>query len=181
VYNEDWYLSETFDAAIGQGFQLTTPLQMAMVYSQIANGGHRYQPYLVSRITNSNGDVLQTFQPKEVGQTPLSAQNMKLIQDSLRDVALEGGTAAYEFRDFPIPVSGKTGTAENSHGKDHGWFVAYAPYEDPRIVVVVIVEQGGFGATASAPIAKHILEAAFNINQDAAVAGPRIVRPGTAL
>ncbi|WP_346355914.1 penicillin-binding protein 2 [Azotosporobacter soli] len=165
VYNEEWYLSETFDAAIGQGFQLTTPLQVAVVMSEIANGGHRYRPYLVSKITGSHGEVLQNFQPEEIGKLEVSAKTLQLIRESLRDVAQEGGTGYGAFKDFPVAIAGKTGTAENPHGSDHGWFVAYAPYDNPRIAIAVLVEQGGFGAGAAAPIARKMLEAAFNLNQ----------------
>lgn len=165
VYGEDWYLSETFDAAIGQGFQLTTPLQVAVMLSEIANGGQRYRPYLVSKILGANGNVVKNFVPEEMGKITISPPTLNLIRESLRDVALEGGTGAEAFRDFPVSIAGKTGTAENSHGSDHGWFIAYGPYEDPRIVVVVIVEQGGFGASSAAPIARKIMESAFNINQ----------------
>ena len=180
AYGEDWYLSETFDASIGQGFQLATPLQMAMVISQVANGGHRYKPNLVSKVTGSNGEVIKTFAPEEVGQVTLSERNLNLIRESLREVAQEGGTAANAFGDFPIAIAGKTGTAENSHGHDHGWFVGYGPYEDPRVAVAVIVEQGGFGASSAVPIAKKIMEAAFNINQ-APTESAKIYRPQTAL
>lgn len=180
VYGEAWYLSETFDAAIGQGFQLATPLQVAVLMSEIANGGYRYRPYLVSKISSDNGEVTKTFAPEEVGRIQLSPQTLNLIRESLRDVALEGGTAAQAFRDFPIAIAGKTGTAENSHGSDHGWFIAYGPYEDPRIVVVVIVEQGGFGAGSAAPIARKIMEAAFNLNQ-APTEAPQTYKPQTAL
>ncbi len=180
VYEEDWYLSETFDAAIGQGFQLATPLQVAVLMSQVANGGHRYRPYLVSKIMSGNGEVVKKFEPEEMGKVTLSANTLQLIRESLRDVALEGGTAAQVFQDFPVAIAGKTGTAENSHGSDHGWFMAYGPYEDPRIVVVVIVEQGGFGTSSAAPIAKKIMEAAFNINQAPGEA-VRVYKPHTVL
>ncbi len=180
VYNEEWYLSETFDAAIGQGFQLATPLQMAMVISEIANGGHRYKPQLVSKITDPHGEVIKTFAPEETGQVTISAATLNLIRESLRDVAQEGGTAAEAFGDFPVAIAGKTGTAENSHGQDHGWFVGYGPYEDPRIAVAIVVEQGGFGASSAVPIAKRIMEAAFNINQTPAESAI-IYRPQTAL
>lgn len=180
VYGEEWYLSETFDAAIGQGFQLTTPLQVAVLMSEIANGGYRYRPYLVSKISSDKGEVIKTFAPEEVGRIQLSDRTLTLIRESLRDVALEGGTAAQAFRDFPIAIAGKTGTAENSHGSDHGWFIAYGPYEDPRIVVVVIVEQGGFGTGSAAPIVRKIMEAAFNLNQDPAAA-QQTHKPQTAL
>ncbi len=180
AYGEDWYLSETFDAAIGQGFQLATPLQMAMLISEVANGGHRYKPNVVSKITGANGEVIKIFSPEEVGQITISEPTLTLIRESLREVAQEGGTAASAFGDFPVAIAGKTGTAENSHGSDHGWFVGYGPYEDPRIAVAVIVEQGGFGSSSAVPIAKKIMEAAFNINQVPAEAA-RIYRPQTAL
>jgi penicillin-binding protein 2 len=163
VFGEDWYLSETFDAAIGQGFQLVTPLQAAMVMSEIANGGHRYRPYLVSKILSPDGATVKTFQPEELGSIKISDRNLNLIRDALHDVALPGGTAAYIFDKFPISIAGKTGTAENPHGDDHGWFVAYAPFDNPTVVVAVIVEQGGFGADSAGPIARKILEAAFDV------------------
>ena len=164
VYSEDWYLSETFDAAIGQGFQLATPLQLAQLISEIANGGHRYQPYLVSKIIDNSGAVIKNFEPVERGKIDISPGTLNLIRESLRDVAQEGGTAAV-FRDFPVQVAGKTGTAENPHGSDHGLFVAYAPYDEPHIAIAVIVEQGGFGSSSAVPIAQKILEVIFNINQ----------------
>ncbi|SDE73329.1 penicillin-binding protein 2 [Sporomusa acidovorans] len=180
AYGEEWYLSETFDAAIGQGFQLATPLQMAVVMSEVANGGHRYKPNLVSRITSPNGEVIKTFTPEEVGSVTITEGTLTLIREALREVAQPGGTAAAAFQDFPVTIAGKTGTAENPHGKDHGWFVAYGPYEDPRVTVAVIVEQGGFGSTSAVPIAKKILEAAFNINQPPSESA-KIYRPHTAL
>lgn len=163
AYGEEWYLSETFDAAIGQGFQLVTPLQMAVVMGEIANGGHRYRPYLVSKIISPNDETVKSFAPEELGSVKISDRNLNLIRDALHDVALPGGTAAYAFNGFPVSIAGKTGTAENPHGDDHGWFVAYAPFDDPTVVVAVIVEQGGFGSDSATPIARKILEAAFNI------------------
>lgn len=180
VYGESWYLSETFDAAIGQGFNLTTPLQMAMLISEIANGGYRYKPYLVSKMIAPSGEIIKTYGPEETGRVTLAEQNLRLIREALRDVAQEGGTAGYYLADFPVSLAGKTSTAENPHGADHGVFVAYAPFEDPRIAIAVVVEQGGFGSSSAVPIAKKILEAAFNINQIPAE-GARIYRPQTAI
>lgn len=164
VYGEDWYLSETFDAAIGQGFQLVTPIQMATVMGEVANGGHRYRPYLVSRIASPSGQIVKTFEPEERGSIKVSERNLNLIRDALHEVAMPGGTAASIFEGFPISIAGKTGTAENPHGDDHGWFVAYAPFDHPTVVVAVIVEQGGFGSDSAGPIARKILEAAFNVS-----------------
>ena len=75
------------------------------------------------------------------------------------------GTAAGVFAGFPIDIAGKTGTAENSHGRDHGWFVAYGPYMNPNVVVAVIVEQGGFGSMSAVPIGRRIMEAAFRLDR----------------
>lgn len=165
VFNEDWYLGETFDAAIGQSFHLVTPLQMAMVMSEVANGGIRYEPFVVSRIDNRDGTPLEVFGPKQLGTLQVSKSVMDLIRNGLRDVANEGGTGGELFKDFPIQVAGKTGTAENAMGIDHGWFVAYAPYDKPRIVVVTIVEQGGFGVSSAGPITKAVLAAFFHVNE----------------
>lgn len=170
VYKEDWYLSETFDAAIGQGFQLTTPLQMASVISQVANGGKRFRPYLVSKIVAPDGNTVKTFQPELLNSMNISDKTLTAIRSALKEVVSPIGTAGYIFEGFPIPIAGKTSTAENPHGDDHGWFVAYGPYDNPTIAIAVIVEQGGYGSDAAAPIARKMLEAAFNLplSRDAA-------------
>ena len=164
VFDQDWYLGETFDAAIGQSFTLVTPIQMAMMMSEVANGGIRYQPYVVSRIDNSDGTPAEIFGPKKMGVLQVSKTVMDLIRNALRDVTAEGGTAGALFKGWPIEIAGKTGTAENSTGRDHGWFVAYAPYDKPRIVVVALVEQGGFGAGSAGPIVRDVLAEYFHIN-----------------
>lgn len=170
VYEEEWYLSETFDAAIGQGFQLVTPIQMASLISQIANGGKRYRPYVVSRIVSPNGETVQEFQPELLGTIPLSDKTLTAIRTALRDVSTDAGTAGYIFNGFSVPIASKTSTVENPHGDDHGWFVAYGPYDNPTIAVAVIVEQGGYGSDSAAPIARKIMEAAFHLppSKDAA-------------
>ena len=160
----DWYLSETFDAAIGQGFNLVTPLQAAMVMGEIAADGKRYKPHLVSRIQTQNGEVIKEFQPELLSELQVPANVIRLVQEGLHDVT-KFGTAASTFRGFPIDIAGKTGTAENSQGRDHGWFVAYGPYDNPNIVVAVIVEQGGFGSQSAVPIGREILEAAFHVGR----------------
>ena len=163
VFDQDWYLGETFDAAIGQSFHLVTPLQMAVLLSQVANGGIRYQPYVVSRVDNPDGTPAEIFGSKNLGVLPVPKNIMDLIREGLRDVTNEGGTASELFKGFPVAVAGKTGTAENAHGRDHGWFVAYAPYDKPQIVVVALVEQGGFGAGSAGPIVRDILSAYFKV------------------
>ncbi len=179
-YKEDWYLAETFDAAIGQGFQLATPLQMAVLMSEVANGGHRWRPHVVGKILSSKGELLKQAPIEETGHIDISPETLKLVRDGLRGVSEAGGTGAGVFANFPVPVAGKTGTAENPHGDDHGWFVAYGPFDDPRITVAVIIEQGGYGSTSAGPIARKILETAFNL-KPAAVEATRRLTPGTAL
>jgi penicillin-binding protein 2 len=170
VYGEEWYLSETFDAAIGQGFQLATPLQMATLISQVANGGHRYRPHLVSKIISPEGQTVKTFEPEELSFVPIAEKNLQAIRKALREVTLSGGTAGYIFEGFNAQIAGKTSTAENPHGDDHGWFVAYGPYDNPTVAIAVVVEQGGYGSDSAAPIARKIMEAAFGLpeSRDAA-------------
>ena len=160
----EWYLSETFDAAIGQGFNLVTPLQAAMVMGEIAADGKRYKPHLVNRIVGPDGKTVKEFQPELIGQLDVPMEDIQLVQAGLHDVT-KYGTAASIFRGFPIEIAGKTGTAENPHGRDHGWFVAYGPFGAPNIVVAVIVEQGGYGAQSAVPIGRKILEAWFGLNK----------------
>ncbi|MBE6086283.1 MAG: penicillin-binding protein 2 [Selenomonas ruminantium] len=160
----DWYLSETFDAAIGQGFNLVTPLQAAMVMGEIAADGKRYKPHLVNRIVGPDGKTVREFKPELLGTLDVPAEDIQLVQTGLHEVT-KYGTAASIFRGFPIEIAGKTGTAENPHGRDHGWFVAYGPFANPDIVVAVIVEQGGFGSQSAVPIGRKILEAWFGLNK----------------
>ncbi|SFW63569.1 penicillin-binding protein 2 [Selenomonas ruminantium] len=160
----DWYLSETFDAAIGQGFNLVTPLQAAMVMGEIAADGKRYKPHLVNRIVGPDGKTVREFKPELLGTLDVPAADIQLVQTGLHEVT-KYGTAASIFRGFPIEIAGKTGTAENPHGRDHGWFVAYGPFANPDIVVAVIVEQGGFGSQSAVPIGRKILEAWFGLNK----------------
>lgn len=160
----DWYLSETFDAAIGQGFNLVTPLQAAMVMGEIAADGKRFRPHLVNKIVAPDGTIVKEFKPELLSTLDVRPDVIKLVQEGLHDVT-KYGTAASSFQGFNIDIAGKTGTAENSHGRDHGWFVAYGPFYNPNIVVAVIVEQGGFGSQSAVPIGRKVLEAAFGINQ----------------
>lgn len=163
VFDEDWFLGDTFNAAIGQGFNLATPMQLATMLSAVATNGERFKPHLVKNILNDDGSIFKTFAPEMIGKLPVAQENLLLIQDALKAVTKEGGTAA-DLVKLPVAVAGKTGTAENPHGKDHGWFIAYAPAEKPTLVVVCIVEQGGYGSISAVPIVKSVLEYAFGRN-----------------
>lgn len=160
IWNEGWRLGDTFNAAIGQGFNLTTPIQLAVMLSIVANGGTKYQPYLVDSINNPDGSVFEKPQRQPGKHIDVSQQTIDYMRMGMSATTQEGGTASY-FSQLPKPIAGKTGTAENSHGRDHGLFVAYGPVDDPELVVVCIVEQGGFGSTAAGPIVYKAFEEFF--------------------
>lgn len=160
IWDEDWRLGDTFNAAIGQGFNLTTPIQLSVMLSIVANGGTKYQPYLVDSIINSDGSLFEKPKRVEGKHIDVSQQTIDYIRMGMSATTQEGGTASY-FAGLPKPIAGKTGTAENSHGRDHGLFVAYGPVDDPELVVVCIVEQGGFGSVAAGPIVYKAFEEFF--------------------
>ena len=160
IWDEDWRLGDTFNAAIGQGFNLTTPMQLSVMLSIVANGGTKYQPYLVDSILNADGSVFEKPKREAGKHIEVSQQTIDYMRQGMSATTQEGGTASY-FSQLPKPIAGKTGTAENSHGRDHGLFVAYGPVEDPELVVVCIVEQGGFGSTAAGPIVYKAFEEFF--------------------
>ena len=110
-----------------------------------------------------NGNTVREVQPKLLSELEVSPSVIRSVQEGLHEVT-KIGTAAGVFAGFPIDIAGKTGTAENSHGRDHGWFVAYGPFVNPNIVVAVIVEQGGFGSMSAVPIGRRIMEAAFRLD-----------------
>ena len=154
---EVWVPGNTLHLAIGQGDILVTPLQISNMICAVANGGTLYKPYLGMKI-EGEGENLQ-FPPKIVRKDFLDRENLELIRQGMREACLEGGTG-WPFFDFPISVGCKTGTAEfgDPKGRTHAWFTVFAPFENPEIVVTVLVEGGGEGSSVAAPIAKEILE-----------------------
>lgn len=162
---EPWQPGETLSAAIGQGFSAFTPLQMANYIATIANGGTRYRPYLASEIIAPDGQIERTVEPRIIEELNLDPETVAAVRKGMHLVTQGEGTAAYYFQGFPVSVAGKTGTAQNPHGADHAWFVAFAPYENPEIAVAVLVEKGGHGGSAAAPVVKRILEAYFGFAQ----------------
>jgi penicillin-binding protein 2 len=173
------------NSAIGQGDDDVTPLQLALVYASIANGGTVYQPQAVQRIQSANGEVLDQFQPKVVRQVRIEPAHHKLVVDALTAVVNEPGGTAYRSRLKEIKVAGKTGTAQVARlgsvrlkkeqmeyfERDHAWFASFAPAEDPEIAVVVLNEHGGHGASDAAPAAVAIIQKYFDLkNEDATVA-----------
>jgi len=160
MWNEEWQLGDTFNAAIGQGFNLSTPLQLAVMLSSVANGGIHLQPYLVSKITYADGSIYRVHKPDNRKHIDVSQRTLSYMQEGMSATTRQGGTAAY-FRTLPKAIAGKTGTAENSHGREHGLFAAYGPVESPELCVVCIVEQGGYGAVSAGPIVYQVFEEYF--------------------
>ncbi len=163
--NQIWYEAETMDVAIGQGALQTTPLQMASAIAAIGNGGTIYRPYVVQKILSPEGEELKSFQPVATGQLQVSPDTLAVLRQGMQDVTDPGGTAYGAFAGFPVAVGGKTGTAQNSQGDDHAWFVALAPIEDPEVAIVVFIEQGGSGGGFAAPVARKVLASYFNVEQ----------------
>lgn len=161
-----WHPGDTLNVSIGQGQVLVTPLQIARMMSAIANGGILWRPRLVQRVESLDGRLLHA-EPSRVGGTlDLSPAVFTFLRRSLWGVVNDGGTGA-AARLARVAVAGKTGTAQTirgSHaakGQDHAWFAAFAPADDPTVVVVVLVERGGRGGQTAAPIARKILEGIF--------------------
>jgi penicillin-binding protein 2 len=162
-YGEPWYSGDTVNLSIGQGFLGTTPLQMAMVTSAVANGGTLYRPALLLRMESPEGKVLYDFKPAVIGKTAAGDEKLALIRRGMRAAVLRGTAVS---ADSPlVEIAGKTGTAENvpTHdnplGRNHAWFVSFAPWKKPAIAVCVFLEQsGGFGGQWAAPIARKVIE-----------------------
>ncbi|UNC90922.1 penicillin-binding protein 2 [Candidatus Contubernalis alkaliaceticus] len=164
--NLPWYGGETMDAAIGQGFHQFTPLQLANYAAIIANGGLHYKPYLVEQAKTYEEEVVWQASP-EFHKVNVSDQTLQLLRNAMEGVCQPGGTAGFLAR-LPIPVAGKTGSAQ--HGirglETHGVFIGYAPAHNPEIAFAVVVEYGGTGGGASAPIAERIVQSYFNLLEE---------------
>jgi penicillin-binding protein 2 len=166
--------------SIGQGDTVLTPLKLTQMYAAIANGGTIWQMMVAKAIVKTDGTVVKTFTPKKLGTVKTAPSNLAFLRGSLREVVTTG-TAAGAFAGFPIEVSGKTGTAEvfgrNPDGSakdDTSWFASYAPTKNPRYAVVMMVGQGGFGASTSGVGVRRIYESLFGVT------GGKVV-PGAAL
>ncbi|MBI4301493.1 MAG: penicillin-binding protein 2 [Chloroflexi bacterium] len=162
---EPWLTGDTYHFGIGQGYVLATPLQMVNLVATVANGGSLFQPKLVRSITDSEGNVIKSFDSRLIRQVRVSNSYLAIMREGMRQ-AVELGTAT-TAKVPGMKVAGKTGTAESSvlgpDGKPitHGWFVGFAPYDDPQIAVVVFLERGN-GAENAAPIAAKIMNYFFH-------------------
>ncbi|MGQ9756312.1 MAG: penicillin-binding transpeptidase domain-containing protein, partial [Desulfotomaculales bacterium] len=168
----EWREYDTLNMSIGQGYNLYTPLQLANYAAAIANGGTLYRPYLVKKIVSPEGKEVVTFGPQVAHRTGISPATLDVIREGMGKVCQPGGTAYGVFYDFPLPVAGKTGTAE-VFGKDsHGLYVAFAPLDKPEVAIAVVIEHGGHGSSAAAPVARALLEKYFGVEQRLLPLGP---------
>ncbi|EJO22913.1 penicillin-binding protein, transpeptidase domain protein [Selenomonas sp. FOBRC6] len=149
---------EIAQLGIGQGALLVTPLQMALVADAFANGGRIMQPYLVEQVLTADGTPLYEARP-QVWRTATTAERAAVIDGYMADVVAAGTGTAAEVAG--VRVTGKTGTAENASGTDHAWFIGSADRGGQKIVVAVLVEEGGFGGRAAAGIAHRIIQTYF--------------------
>jgi penicillin-binding protein 2 len=178
-----WYSGETLSFSVGQGYLNVTPLQLLMLISGVANGGKFFLPQVVEKVENIYGSKLKEYPPVELGRANVSEKTLQIVQDALRGAVNDPHGTGWTCALKDVKVAGKTGTAqviklpENFKKgdmnrvplkfRDHAWFVAYAPFEDPKIAVAVLVEHGGFGASAAAPIAKKVIERYLNVQPSA--------------
>jgi penicillin-binding protein 2 len=175
-YKQTWTQGDTYNMSIGQGDVLVTPLQIANVTAAVANRGDLWKPYLVARLTDSEGKTVTNTMPTLIRQVPVDPANLDIVREGMfGTVNWPNGTAP--MVKLPgINVAGKTGSAEfykddNKDGipdKDekgdmptHAWFTGFAPYEAPEIVVTVFIDNGGEGSTNAGPVARKVLEAYF--------------------
>ncbi len=164
VAQPEFLFSEHMMTAMGQTFHMYTPIQMAYATQAIVNNGVSMKPRLVNKILDSQNNVVEEFLPEIAGELQVDQSVFDIVMAGMLKVTTEiEGTAYWTFYDCPIKIGGKTGTAQNPLGEDHSWFVAFGPYEDPEIVLAVVVDQGGSGSTVAAPIAREIFDKSVEI------------------
>jgi penicillin-binding protein 2 len=175
-----WQGGETLSVVIGQGFNLVTPIQMLGLISAVANGGIRYKPLVIRRIEFPGGLPVKTQAPVSLGRLPASENTLRIVKKGLMDAVNKPTGTGWIARIAGVDVAGKTGTAQVVRmaeddedepieskllrHRDHGWFIAFAPAEEPRIAVAVLIEHGGHGSTAAGPIAREMIKTYLEVN-----------------
>ncbi|MFH1997482.1 MAG: penicillin-binding protein 2 [Patescibacteria group bacterium] len=155
--NEQWYIGDTYHLAIGQGDLLVTPLQVANFTSAFANNGNLYRPYMVTRILNQNNNPIRNIESQLIRNNFIDINNIKIARQGMREAVTLGSARA--LQSAPVTSAGKTGTAQWSSKKPpHAWFTGFAPYDNPEIVITILIEQGGEGSSTAVPIAKEVLD-----------------------
>ena len=172
-YKQKWYAGDTISVAIGQGYNLTTPLQLAFATMMIANNGKAYQPRLVKQIQNSQSGHIADVPAKLLYTLNLKPTHLEIVKNALVDVTRPGGTAAKAGNNSAYSFAGKTGTSQvigikqgeryneksiNERHRDHAMFIAYAPADNPQIALAVLVENTGTGGSTAAPIARQVFD-----------------------
>lgn len=169
-YDANWVTGDTYNMSIGQGYILSTPLQLLNAVAAVANGGTLYRPQVVRQVVDLDGQVVRDYQPQVIRHLPISDGNIQLVREGMR-AAVQAGTAILLELDLPqIHAAGKTGTAEfpgerdaEGHLPTHAWFGAFAPYENPEVAIVVFLADGGQGALEAVPVASKILRHYFQV------------------
>ena len=178
-FGTSWYPGETLSLAVGQGYLNATPVQLVRLISAVAHQGKFYLPHLVERVEDPRGKIPKEYPPLETGRADLSESTLHIIQQSLMDAVNDPHGTGWACAMKEVKAAGKTGTAQvikmaqdfkkgdmnrmPLKFRDHAWFVAYAPVENPQISIAVLVEHGGFGGAVAAPIAKKVFEKFFNV------------------
>jgi len=165
LFGFPWTEGQTINLAIGQGALQVSPLQLAVAYSALINGGRIVRPHIGEAVIRNGVRHVLRFKPlRRIRLSPYTWA----IKEGLYMAAHDpGGTSAAVFSNFPIPVAGKTGTAEAPPLGVHSWYASWAPYNHPKLVVVVMIEHGGYGAEAAAPAARQIYQAYFHLKPGA--------------
>jgi penicillin-binding protein 2 len=154
---EDWYIGDTYHLAIGQGDLLVTPLQVAAWTVAVANGGTLWRPHMVHELVGADGSVVRTMTPDAIATHVAPDEDLAVVRQGMR-AAVTGGSAK-DLWGTIVPVAGKTGTAQWNTGKaNHAWFTGFAPFQDPKIAVTVLIEEGGEGSSVSVPVAREIFD-----------------------
>ena len=172
-YKQKWYAGDTISVAIGQGYNLSTPLQLAFATMIIANDGKAYLPRLVKQVQNSQTGDIEDIPAKLLYNLNLRPKNIEIVKNALVGVTRPGGTAAKASINAAYTFAGKTGTSQvigikqgeryneksiNERHRDHAMFIAYAPAEAPKIALAVLVENAGTGGSTAAPIARQVFD-----------------------
>ena len=171
-FQQKWFVGDTISVGIGQGYNLSTPLQLAFATAILANDGRVFRPHVVKQIQDSQTDALTIIEPQPRAEIRLTTENVRRVRDAMIDVTKPGGTAAWAGMNAKYLFAGKTGTAQviglkgqkyeeskiNERHRDHALFIAYAPADDPKIALAILVENGGHGSSTAAPIARQVLD-----------------------
>jgi penicillin-binding protein 2 len=181
-FRQPWFPGETLSVAIGQGYLTVTPLQLANMMAAVANGGTLYRPRLVNKIESVDGSTVREYGAEKIRTIPVKPGTLERVRNGLADVVKGVGGTGGAARSKIVEIAGKTGTAQvvemkgaylkseqlSYFSRDHAWFVSYAPVQNPQIAVVVLVEHGGHGGSAAAPMAKKVIEKYMELKSEPA-------------